>query len=1085
MEIIASVSSTAFLTWLITRWYFYYQKPKFAPLQDLYNNLISQTSNKNELQRLKSRYDELIFLLKNRCEQPKNNENGIDLETLLENKIFYICQPTTNKSTNWFNYNENTKNNFIYLKPSENKTFILDDSSDFQFETNKICKNLFEDLNQLDLDILFKKNQFINDNKLVYIIIDITYCIVKTSNNVDKFYSLLRKKITSILPYSQLIIEISLSNDLLEENGEKIINKNFILKNNNSDNSEVYEYILSRNKAFQEYSSGGQFGDILLSDYQIPIEIVNKISSKACLFSNKSWKLINIYGPPGSGKTDLLKYILDNDLVKENYIRIVLNTSIDFNNVYGNNVFTTEDVFINAILNILSNPDNNYLNFFDFSELSLSGVRDVLFQIIRNRGKELVLIIDDYHIRKDTTQLIEKILEKNWRIKLILVSRPRFDFREQNVVFFETMLWTRDESKMILNSWIPENEELITNALNTKWVYDESFYSTYLLRIIKNHIKSFSYSASSSAFYAEIKNILSPVFNELKKIISSKKKNNIIDELDIFEKYVFQANNINSIIELRDIIVKERKYNEKEIDLSSFINDIGLISLLGRLTHGDKHLSLENIVNWSHFFSIESAEKLLKEGSNAGIFYPYNELTQSCEWKDSLIADGCLALRLNYDLSKINDTETSEERSFHSFMETLNTLKKKNSTYILKLALDEVSLNNLIKINIKHNIDYADVINEDLLTDNLLNKMKLSKNSIKDLFDTIITNLYNLKGEDSFISIAKVLTRIIKIDNNLEHQITDLLNLENTAIVNTSIAVNALIINGRKDFFKKTDAYNINKELSLKIALRLWDTNSIVILIDRIKEVVLNINVNKKDKIAEFWKHRLEYLTSEDVKSNLEQLFKICLDNPIEAEIHIILLECTFLKIRAAIRNRVFYDNTHFIDIIQNAIDRLKNKKKYITVSKLTKWLVYFVQPDLFREEIDWEYMPKENFAIPKKQYEEKNIISILNNIPSNSQFSIPKISDILNLKGYSLNENDASFNKGKFELVSDKFPINFKYNEEDYIPTADIYGNTTIQLKATQIAIWDGMKKTNEVDIIERNKQQIQKLSWRPKIEF
>ena len=72
---------------------------------------------------------------------------------------------------------------------------------------------------------------------------------------------------------------------------------------------------------------------------------------------------------------------------------------------------------------------------------------------------------------------------------------------------------------------------------------------------------------------------------------------------------------------------------------------------------------------------------------------------------------------------------------------------------------------------------------------------------------------------------------------------------------------------------------------------------------------------------------------------------------------------------------------------------------------------------------------------------------------------------------------------RSSLELVSDRFPYNFKYEAQDYIPIPDSKGNFNIALQATQIGIWDGMKRSDKVDFIPRKEQQTKELRWRPKL--
>jgi hypothetical protein len=1076
----------ALITWWSTRWYYFVQRPKIISFSEILESLENDSIGKREKSRLVKKYDQILEFILNKHAQPLSNEAGMTFNSILANEELYLVQPGNGLDNFWLKFTEESAKRFLYITPSG--VFLQEgERKDPKAESEALFQEIFEGLDEIDIKILTQTSNKLNHQGFQLFVVNLSQSIFSSSDQINTFYILFRRKIISIFPKTKIVFEVCLPIDLIQEINSKIINKLFVYDFEKvAKKSKALEYIDSRNRAFQTFNKGGLFvADFSISNYEVPSTLTEKLFLDAQFPKRNEWKIINIYGPPGSGKTDLLKYLLDNYLNDENSIKIILSTNIKLSPFQEANSLTTQDAFIHELLSILTDPANNYLKDFDSSEESLMAIRDVLFQVIKYRGKELILIIDDYHVSKEAMIFADRIIEKNWNIKLVLVGRPKMEFKERNSFNVETKLWSLDQAKEILNFWLPNNTALIEDALNTKWVYDEGSYSTYLLRIIVNHIQNIRRKDSSLLLYEEIKNILIHVYNELKELVPQRQILNINQDLHLLERLIFNTEGIESITQLREIVEKERNNIHKEFDLGTFINDLGLISLMGRLANEDKHLDINTIMKISKIINNkEEAEKLLISGSNVGVFFPYNPSKKSCEWKDSLIADGCLALRLNYDLSQMSRSVSQKDISF--FTETLRLLKEKNSIYILKLALDEASLSNLIKLNIEHNIDFVEIIFEDLLTDAFLNKIKTSKNGLQNLFNEIIKNTYKLdEKNDSYLHIARFLARLIAFDKDLEPQIISLFNLD-SIVGTTALATYSLTLNNKSDFFKTADAFNVDREKSLEIALKLWEPSSIKILINRIREYIQHIESNKKEKICILWQYKITNKKIDFFREILDELLQITREDQKESEIYLLLLETTFIEFVNMTGGRINRSELDtFVQILKINIFNLKEQNKYATANKLIKWLVYFLKPDLYRTGIEWEIINKGDFAIPQMQYEEKDIISILTNIPPESPFSLPFSYEIRLIKDFSIGKENASFIQDSLEIVADRFPKDFKYEPEDYTVITNLLGSNTIRLQATQIAMWDGNTNSKEVGFIDRKNQLTQKVRWRPKINL
>jgi len=1032
---------------------------------------------KKEKERLTSKYNQLISAIKNKNNQPSFFDEGLDLQSLGSEKAIYLKEPSSHITKPWFRYNESNRDEIIYFHHFDSHSNSEDN---FEKKVNILCEELKKGLNKLDVEVLSKAEIYNKDHNLT-LIINISGVRFKNSDELQSFFNLLKRKINFKFLACKIIIETCLPNDICQENSDKIINTDFAIKHVNGVSlSNNIDYVLYRNKAYEKFKKGGQIGNFSENEYNLPLSLI-KEKIDAFPMQNTEWKVLNIFGSPGSGKSEFLKYYTQNILKSDESIKIILNNSVEVDELFGNQDLTTKKKFVTCLVHVLCSPTNNFLKEYDISKDSLLGVADALIKLILERGKKIFLIIDDYHIRKNTVPLVNRIIEKNWNIKLIIAGRSILDISKNAISSFQTSLWTRNEAKLILNYWLEDDDEAVLTALNTKWVYEEKLYSTYLLRIIKNHIQFIQDSSPSILLFQEIEKILSPVYDDLKNIIPDRRVSNTTEEIDIFRKYVFETSEIKSIEKLRSIINNEITKVPQEFDLNTFINDIGLISLIGRLENGERNLDPNRILKLSRVVKLKSeAQKLLISGSEAGMFTPYNQFTESIEWKDSLIADGCIALRLIYDMSKINITSTEKEVS--PFIKTLQILKNKNSIYILKLALDEDFLIHLIKLNIKYDINSSNEINENLLTDNLLSKLQHSESKIKQLFDTIIENLYNLSKEKSYISTAKLLLKVIGNNQALKKQIFSLIPLEDP-VGKTAIATYSLFIEDKTRFFKDIDKLNVSREKSLEIALQVWNLNHTELIIDRMEEVLNYVQSGKKEKIVKWWNLRLSGRNIDDLKVILEQLVQRCFNLKKESELILILIETTYLKVKAE-GKRVLYSNTdYFANKISFTFNRLKDEKKYKTLSKLIKWYVYFLSPDLFREDVEWEYNSYGEYAIPVKQYEAKNIIDILNQIPPKSIFSIPHSSEILKLKGFYIGTESSSFEENSEELVSDRFPSNFQYEYEDYSIKTDSEGNNTISMQATQIGVWNGSKQIDKTDFVPRKEQLTIKLKWRPKL--
>ncbi|MEM8568450.1 MAG: hypothetical protein AAGF85_18460, partial [Bacteroidota bacterium] len=511
--------------------------------------------------------------------------------------------------------------------------------------------------------------------------------------------------------------------------------------------------------------------------------------------------------------------------------------------------------------------------------------------------------------------------------------------------------------------------------------------------------------------YTEISSLLTPVFNEISKNLENRAPSETKEQLD-FIINTLENEDIKTIDDLRTKIEEYSESSRHPIDMVSLIKDLGKISFSGRISRGDNSLTVNKINKWSDIFKSEKeAIELLKSLGEHSILNEYiNRYTQQ-SWKDSFVADGCIAIYFSYEIS-------SDALNNETIVETIRLLDDKNSLYVLRLALDEHVLLKLIKIVLSTKIELVDIIYESILNDYTLDRIKREE-QLEVLFNEIIENIDDKNSNEVLIKISRLLIKLCKLDVQLFEKI-GMLSIGRGNKQKAAIAVRAYEFLNNEGYFIYCDSGNIDKLLSTEIAVRIWDDQGTPTIIKRLEEIS---QAYKKEKAIDLWYIFVDRLDNNkfEFKSNIEFIIQRVLDTKINDYLFRSMLEIVFRRIEnVPERARLEFTNWIISHIPVTIIELINNNLKVVG-SELLKWLIRFKYPMMHERNSAWIISKNSNIAISKTQYAPRRIPEIIALINEHDYFDLASKKEIISLRQKT--KYDLSFENGTLELIKDGFP--------------------------------------------------------------
>ena len=1004
-----------------------YIRPFFSSVRTIRGRLqekkaISKREEKRVLKYAKERLDEWI----NKFKSPNNAT-----ETEFDSDLISLPYNANNKTTKC-----PSSDNFLYFD-SINFLDRSENEQDISYIIEKFESYLISSDSKDNISKQLFNNRYLNSKLAIWLRLP-TY-LVKSKETINELYNKIDTLIKSWFPNSSLKIEFFIP-QLISPKSEKLdINESV-------KNSDFY-YEAGRKTFLQDYATSVLkkkcvFGKLELdNEKRIPIELIHaKLPKQSILNSNQ---ITEITGPPGSGKTEILDYIINNHVYDtDNTLIICFNShdEISFLNAF----YYKYDSFMNYLVEIIDLHEQ-----FDCSEEELQIIRNIFKIILKKRLVKILFVIDNLEYSENLYSDIESFLSSNVfdNVSFLISSRYLSKKSKNNLktTQFNSELWTYEESLKIVEHW-NNNTECITNRL---WLKANKSFSTYFLRIISSTDEDIE---PDELVKKEIKSILSPI---LKSIDSTQLSSD--DQIKMI-KELLEKNKITKE-SIQDIFKKEKNLDIIKVfgnmtwsRIYNFKRD-GIEEQYGLSTN----IIPERVIGWSNNMipDLETAKRFVKACKDSGIIKDYSHT-------DKLIQDGTAAITIqeehiskylllessdNYDPIELNKTEAIVH-------DLVTKLSKKNSLEIFKLSFRANHL--VVIINSIINSERNKSLLDKLLSVDYIKYLSRNPKNIEIIAFNLIKafDKKDLQINDK-IYIGLCLSRMIDEDKNLKSFFNESIN-NNQKKDLISCVYSQYYRDDLKVFEYRPDQIETN--LLFDFCCRTWTSKTGSVLVNKILELSKSQSPQKLVSSFTIWIKRQSTDEIIELCNNIFDSLPEKESNEKKTSIKLInkILEPLFSGRLAKADTKISYLTT---------FDKWRKQiKKYtfnriIETSELIQILAYGYNHDLCDLNTDYKIIAdKKNdtiFAIPKNQFKKEGIQSAFHHFKDTKYFELPS-SELL---AYVYKDIDGK------ELISDYLQT----KGIKYVPFPKLYPNEHKYYKNKKIY---GM---NDEDI------HVTKFGWRP----
>lgn len=803
--------------------------------------------------------------------------------------------------------------------------------------------------------------------------------------------------IRSWVPHAKLIVEGFLPDDVAQEfltvrTGSLRL---LAMPADGSRNTLIGDaalYVNFRRRAMQLLSKGCILGrtDGCMGSLSVPEELVASRlegpfdeAMKQVSAGSDAWTTLGVFGPPGSGKTQLAHYIL-NQLVPDGpHIALDFSTPDVLEALQGQAPISTRKEAITSLAGYARRlAPAEFLE----SDISLLAFEHACYKALACNSASAILFFDNLYDKRETRQRLLALRQnaEDFKVHFVLVDRSGIEAvnSTEKFVSLQCDLWNRDEARRILNvSFTNQRGISVGDYLSTGWPRNQQRFSTYLLDLMAHQFDI--HLDASSLLQRAIARQIEPVDAVLKQVAVPAEK--VIDKI--------------KTLLAEDAPVEALVAALNEQTSLDAVELLGQLSWVSRFDKQEAIFTTSALTRWSRGrLSEEAAERLLSAGSEAGIFLGDR---RAKAWRNNLVADGCAALYLAKVVGTASNATVAE------MVDQLGS-----SVEILQLVLDVELLLRIIDAIVESRLGMSGVIAK-IVTEQFISRVSEQPEFVDALADRFVRQARNATPEQ-LVPLASVLARILPASPHLQTFLTERV----TAYDNDATLAIASFAAARMDegaYIDEIAKLGADIRTAFGMACRFWSYKSQEVLVHR--AIALYQEGIFGEETREAWSSWCGRLKGPELMDAVAYLVNVALVDNQD-------LECALLLdplLQGIGKSRLTASQ---LSTLRLALEASLCESKPRIATSLVKCLAHGINRDLVPAESKWIILKDAAIALPKAAYPPSSWGEIIRRALRPPHFSLPHSKELAQYPGLS---------SGEAELISDGFPEGFEPGDPLY----------------------------------------------------